>query len=206
MKNIDTSKFNNLKKDPNVTKIIQAVFAGYKSANKLVNSKHSLDSVHGIEVKPHLQRAFVETELELLQRKFPDTFKCSPKKNKSKNSTHTEIEFAGYILTQNRLEKKSVVPRNARFREELSYFNAPLFPGTEHLPDKIYLILTHFGDEKPEYINLIILSLGTVYEIIELDINMEVEVKTITPIENTDGEIPMRLKDFDIDKAVNDEE
>ena len=35
---------------------------------------------------------------------------------------------------------------------------------------------------------------------------MEVEVKTITPIENTDGEIPMRLKDFDIDKAVNDEE
>ena len=104
------------------------------------------------------------------------------------------------------MEKKSVVPRNARFREELSYFNAPLFPGTEHLPDKIYLILTHFGDEKPEYINLIILSLGTVYEIIELDINMEVEVKTITPIENTDGEIPMRLKDFDIDKAVNDEE
>jgi hypothetical protein len=207
MKYLDTSKLNHLKNDKDIIKIIKAVFTGYKAANKRINEDKSLDVVHGNEVRPHLQRAYIETELNLLQKKFPDTFKCSPKKNKSKNSTHTEVEFSRYILTQNKIEKNSISPRDAFFRDQLSYFNAPLFANMQDLPDKIYLILTHHGNEKPENISILIPSNGRVYEVIkpEFNFDMEEEIKTITPIENTDNEIPLGLKDFDINKAVNNE-
>lgn len=202
MEIFDLNKLEYVRDDQAVLEIKKAIGLGYRYAEEIKKSHIALKGVFGKELKPFLQRACIEYTLKDLQTKFPIKFKCSPQLNKKKNNTHIEVEFGRFILTESRVPVDGDLPRDAIYRMELCQINAPLFINTNSYPEKVYLILTHFGDKKPDYMNVMVPCKGSDPICFKLELEEEID----TPIENTDIEIPLPLKDLDLGKAINDEE
>lgn len=167
-------------------KLIGTFSRAYADTENLKLSDPAFTSQKGDETLTYIRNLKVEEQIknEIENRFLPFTYnEC---KNCAENCTHYEFETENAIITVSRVSKENMMPRKAKFRENLSFNNQISLFDTEKNPNKKHILLTHVcEDGKLQSLMLGIPSAdGKTWE---CNLNL---LKELSVIKNNDEELP----------------
>ena len=167
-------------------KLIGTFSRAYADTENLKLSDPAFTSQKGDETLTYIRNLKVEEQIrnEIENRFLP--FKYNECKNCAENCTHYEFETENAIITVSRVSKENMMPRKAKFRENLSFNNQISLFDTEKNPNKKHILLTHVcEDGKLQSLMLGIPSAdGKTWE---YNLNL---LKELSVIKNNDEELP----------------
>lgn len=167
-------------------KLIGTFSRAYADTENLKLSDPAFTSQKGDETLTYIRNLKVEEQIkdEIENGFLP--FKCNECKNCAENCTHYEFETENAIITVSRVSKENIMPRKARFRENLSFNNQISLFNMEENYNKKHILLTHVcEDGKLQSLMLGIPSAdGKTWE---YNLNL---LKELSIIKNNDEELP----------------
>lgn len=167
-------------------KLIGTFSRAYADTENLKLSDPAFTSQKGDETLTYIRDLKVEEQIKNeIENKFLP-FKYNECKNCAENCTHYEFETENAIITVSRVSKENMMPRKAKFRENLSFNNQISLFDTEKNPNKKHILLTHVcEDGKLQSLMLGIPSAdGKTWE---YNLNL---LKELSVIKNNDEELP----------------
>ena len=167
-------------------KLIGTFSRAYADTENLKLSDPAFTSQKGDETLTYIRNLKVEEQIKNeIENKFLP-FKYNECKNCAENCTHYEFETENAIITVSRVSKENMMPRKAKFRENLSFNNQISLFDTEKNPNKKHILLTHVcEDGKLQRLMLGIPSAdGKTWE---YNLNL---LKELSVIKNNDEELP----------------
>lgn len=167
-------------------KLIGTFSRAYADTENLKLSDPAFTSQKGDETLTYIRNLKVEEQIKNeIENKFLP-FKYNECKNCAENCTHYEFETENAIITVSRVSKENMMPRKAKFRENLSFNNQISLFDTEKNPNKKHILLTHVcEDGKLQSLMLGIPSAdGKTWE---YNLNL---FKELSVIKNNDEELP----------------
>lgn len=167
-------------------KLIGTFSRAYADTENLKLSDSAFTSQKGDETLTYIRNLKVEEQIknEIENRFLP--FKYNECKNCAENCTHYEFQTENAIITVSRVSKENMMPRKAKFRENLSFNNQISLFDMEENPNKKHILLTHVcEDGKLQSLMLGIPSVdGKTWE---CNLNL---LKELSVIKNNDEELP----------------
>jgi hypothetical protein len=128
-------------------KLVGAVRKAYEDSIKIITLTKELNWLGGKQILPHIRRALIEYEVQVLCKNsiIPFDFRMAP--NKIDNCYHLEVKTSNSTLTFSYVQNKKCLPRKAIFRKDLSIFNnqISIFDQDYELSGPYHLIITHGG-------------------------------------------------------------
>ncbi len=167
-------------------KLIGTFSRAYADTENLKLSDSAFTSQKGDETLTYIRNLKVEEQIknEIESRFLP--FKCNECKNCAENCTHYEFETRNAIITVSKVSKENMMPRKAKYRENLSFNNQISLFDMEESSNKKHILLTHVcEDGKLQSLMLGIPSAdGKTWE---YNLNL---LKEMNVIKNNDEELP----------------
>jgi len=167
-------------------KLIGTFSRAYADTENLKLADTAFNSEKGNETLTYIRNLKVEEQIrsEIESNFLP--FDYNECKNCAENCTHYEFETNNAIITVSRVTKENMMPRKAKYRENLSFNNQISFFDEEETNGKKHILLTHVcEDGKLKHLMLGIPSSdGRTWEY-NLDL-----LKELTVIKTNDEELP----------------
>ena len=167
-------------------KLIGTFSRAYADTENLKLSDSAFTSQKGDETLTYIRNLKVEEQIknEIESRFLP--FKCNECQNCAENCTHYEFETRNAIITVSKVSKENMMPRKAKYRENLSFNNQISLFDMEESSNKKHILLTHVcEDGKLQSLMLGIPSAdGKTWE---YNLNL---LKEMNVIKNNDEELP----------------
>lgn len=128
-------------------KLIGTFSRAYADTENLKLSDPAFTSQKGDETLTYIRNLKVEEQIknEIESGFLP--FKYNECKNCAENCTHYEFETQNAIVTVSRVSKENMMPRKAKFRENLSFNNQISLFDTEENSNKKHILLTHVCED-----------------------------------------------------------
>lgn len=167
-------------------RLIGTFHRAYADTENLKFSDSAFNSEKGEETLTIIRNLKVEEQIKSeIQNKFLP-FEYNECKNCAENCTHYEFETDNAIITVSRVNKENMLPRKARFRENLSFNNQISLFEIEETPNKKHILLTHVCEDG--MLQSLMLGIPSADgKTWEYNLNL---LKELNIVENTNEELP----------------